>query len=108
MSQIGRRAFLAGAGFAPGLAYTAKGANTQGGTALLGGYDEGQFPLVWSTDSINIDRGRQLFIDEFLVDATTLSRTFHRPELYRGNPILKPETPIELDGGINPCVCCED
>jgi hypothetical protein len=44
---------------------------------------------------IPIDVGRQLFVDNFLIQKTTLQRTFHQPEKYAGNPILKPETPAE-------------
>ena len=40
---------------------------------------------------IPIDLGRQLFVDDFLIENTTLRRTFHRPEYWAGNPILKPE-----------------
>ena len=48
---------------------------------------------------IPIDVGRQLFVDDFLIDETTLKRQFHYPQRYEGNPILKPETPIELNEG---------
>jgi len=48
---------------------------------------------------VPIDIGRQLFIDDFLIDETTLTRQWHHPERYSGNPILKPETPTELNGG---------
>ncbi len=37
---------------------------------------------------IPIDIGRQLFVDDFLVESTTLSRVFHRPAMYTGNPVL--------------------
>ena len=47
---------------------------------------------------IPIDVGRQLFVDDFLVEKTTLHRTFHHAEKYEGNPILKPETPEEIHG----------
>ncbi|MBN2295932.1 MAG: alpha/beta hydrolase [Pirellulales bacterium] len=47
---------------------------------------------------IPIDVGRQLFVDDFLVETTTLRRTWHRPEFYEGNPILKPEKPWEKTG----------
>ncbi|MDE2699474.1 MAG: glycosyl hydrolase family 32 [Gemmatimonadetes bacterium] len=40
---------------------------------------------------IPIDLGRQLFVDDFLIENTTLRRTFHRPQYWAGNPILKPE-----------------
>jgi hypothetical protein len=51
---------------------------------------------------IPIDVGRQLFVDDFLIDNTTLKREFHYPERYAGNPILKPETPVELNKGLMP------
>jgi len=41
---------------------------------------------------IPIDLGRQLFVDDFLIEATSLTRTFHRPTYYSGNPILTPTT----------------
>lgn len=44
---------------------------------------------------VPIDIGRQLFIDDFLIEKTTLTREFHRPEKYSGNPVLKPETELE-------------
>ena len=42
-----------------------------------------------------IDTGRQLFVDDFLIEKTTLAREFHKPEKYKGNPVLKPETELE-------------
>jgi len=48
---------------------------------------------------IPIDVGRQLFVDDFLIESSSLKREFHYPQRYEGNPILKPETPIELNGG---------
>ena len=48
--------------------------------------------LVSPPDVIPIDLGRQLFVDDFLVEATTLERTFHRAEYYSGNPVLWPNT----------------
>ncbi|PAW77742.1 MAG: hypothetical protein B9S32_10050 [Verrucomicrobia bacterium Tous-C9LFEB] len=44
---------------------------------------------------IPIDIGRQLFVDDFLIASATLKRSFHKPEKYAGNPIFKPETPLE-------------
>jgi hypothetical protein len=38
---------------------------------------------------IPIDLGRQLFVDDFLIEQTTLTRTQHRPVMYPGNPVLK-------------------
>ena len=46
---------------------------------------------------IPIDVGRQLFMDDFLIEKTDLKRTYHLAEYHEGNPVLKPETPgIEL------------
>jgi hypothetical protein len=45
---------------------------------------------------IPIDVGRQLFVDDFLIESTTLKRTFHRAQKYAGNPVFKAETPREL------------
>ena len=36
---------------------------------------------------INIDVGRQLFVDDFLIEETTLKRTFHQATYYKDNPI---------------------
>lgn len=45
---------------------------------------------------ININTGRQLFVDNFLIESTTLTREWHKAEKYDGNPVLKPETTHEL------------
>ena len=44
---------------------------------------------------IPVDVGRQLFVDDFLVDASTFRRTYHHPVKFEGNPVLKPETDWE-------------
>ncbi|MDY0165086.1 MAG: hypothetical protein RBS80_00995 [Thermoguttaceae bacterium] len=54
--------------------------------------------LVAPPEVIPIDVGRQLLVDDFLVDRTTLKRTFHRPEYYAGSPVLKPDRPWESAG----------
>lgn len=51
---------------------------------------------------IPIDVGRQLFVDDFLIEQTTLKRAFHRPEYYEGNPILKPAMPWETHSRLGP------
>ncbi len=48
---------------------------------------------------IRVDVGRQLLVDDFLIERTDLKRTFHDPERYDGNPVFKPETRDELGGG---------
>jgi hypothetical protein len=50
---------------------------------------------------IPIDIGRQLLVDDFLVATSTLARVFHLPKKYAGNPILRPETALELNGEKN-------
>jgi hypothetical protein len=45
---------------------------------------------------ILIDMGRQLFVDDFLIESTGLVRTFYAPKKYEGNPVLEPETELEL------------
>jgi hypothetical protein len=42
-------------------------------------------PLV-----IPIDVGRQLFVDDFLIQQTSMARTQHQPVMYPLNPILSP------------------
>lgn len=57
--------------------------------------------LTYPPAVIPIDIGRQLFVDDFLVEKSTLERVYHKPQKYRGNPILKPETELELQGDKN-------
>ena len=59
-------------------------------------------------DVIPIDVGRQLLVDDFLIEETTLTRTFHLARKYEGNPILSPETPLELNGERNDIACPKD
>jgi arylsulfatase A-like enzyme len=47
---------------------------------------------------ISIDVGRQLFVDDFLVETTTLQRTFHQAQYYAGNPVVRPDKPWEQEG----------
>ena len=61
--------------------------------------------LMNRPDVIPIDVGRQLFVDDFLVLDTTLKRTLHRARLHDLNPVLKPETPLEMNGGLRPLAC---
>ncbi len=42
-------------------------------------------------DIIPINVGRQLFVDDFLIEQSTLERTFHYPQYDRNNPILEPD-----------------
>jgi len=51
--------------------------------------------LVSPPEIIPIDVGRQLFVDDFLIEQTTLKRTFHLAEYYPDNPVLAPDKPWE-------------
>ena len=44
---------------------------------------------------IPIDLGRQLFVDDFLIEESSLARTFHRAVYHAASPVLRPETPWE-------------
>lgn len=54
---------------------------------------------------IPIDVGRQLFIDDFLIETTTLKRRFYQAQKYENNPVLKPETKLEMNEGECPVAC---
>lgn len=47
---------------------------------------------------IPVDIGRQLFVDDFLIETTTLKRVFHQAEYYDHNPVLVPDKPWEKTG----------
>jgi hypothetical protein len=47
---------------------------------------------------IPIDLGRQLLVDDFLIEQSTLTRTFHRPVPHKDSPVLRPETEWEKQG----------
>ncbi len=55
--------------------------------------------LATPPDVIPIDLGRQLFVDDFLIEATSLTRVFGKPEIHAQSPVLKPETEEEMDFG---------
>jgi len=38
---------------------------------------------------VPIDVGRQFFVDDFLVETTTMTRTFHLPEFHASNPVIQ-------------------
>lgn len=44
---------------------------------------------------IPVDVGRQLFVDDFLVQETSMTRTWHKPQKDARNPVMKPETDLE-------------
>jgi hypothetical protein len=51
--------------------------------------------LVDPPEVIPIDVGRQLFVDDFLVEETALERVYHRPEYHAASPVLRPTTAWE-------------
>jgi len=44
---------------------------------------------------IPIDLGRQLFVDDFLIENTTLKRTLHQATEFEGNPVFQSEKKME-------------
>lgn len=58
--------------------------------------------LAAPPDVIPIDVGRQLFVDDFLIEKTNLERTFHAAEYIAQNPVLKPDKPWEMESR-DPC-----
>ena len=52
---------------------------------------------------INVTVGRQLFVDDFLIEKTDLKPEYHKAEKFNGNPVLKPETPWEIE--YSPVAC---
>ena len=66
-----------------------------------GGWTRDPMPVPYlenPPEIINIDVGRQLFVDDFLIEETTLQRTFHQPTYYEGNPIIKSDREWEHHG----------
>jgi hypothetical protein len=57
--------------------------------------------LASRPELVPIDVGRQLFVDDFLIERTDLHRTFHQAEKYDGNPVLWPTTRNEIAAGAN-------
>ena len=48
-------------------------------------------------DVIPIDCGRQLFVDDFLIEECDMQREFYSPQIK--GPVLLPTTPLEMDNG---------
>ncbi|MHC5062194.1 MAG: hypothetical protein ACYTFK_14110, partial [Planctomycetota bacterium] len=44
---------------------------------------------------VTIDVGRQLFVDDFLIETTDMTQTYHQATMYAGNPVLEPTTILE-------------
>ena len=47
---------------------------------------------------IPIDVGRQLFVDDFLIERTSLKRKFHKTTIHPASPVLHPDKPWERTG----------
>ncbi len=54
---------------------------------------------------VEIDLGRQLFVDDFLIDknGTEMARVYHQPVKHPGNPIFFPQTEDEVNEAMPPC-----
>ncbi|HKI32020.1 MAG TPA: hypothetical protein VKA46_09130 [Gemmataceae bacterium] len=107
-----RREFLAAAGAVAGAAVL--GADPAGSETLYNGIE---LPSPWPPKFaelprdpvtppylkswpavIPIDVGRQLLVDDFLVEETTLQRTFHTPKEHADNPLVRPDKDWEKKG----------
>lgn len=51
---------------------------------------------------VEIDVGRQLLVDDFLIEDSRLERRFHAAVFTEDSPVLRPETPLEMNGGEAP------
>lgn len=56
------------------------------------------FYLTSKPAVIRIDVGRQLFVDNFLIATTNLTRKFHYPEYHASSPVLVPDQAWEKQG----------
>ncbi len=54
--------------------------------------------LVTPPATIPLNIGRQLLVDDFLIESTTLARQFHPALMHPGNPVLSPATTVENSG----------
>ena len=50
---------------------------------------------------IPINTGRQLFVDDFLIEQTNLKRVFHQAKKYDRNPVFFPATKEELSSNFD-------
>src|ERR1019366_2011270 len=57
---------------------------------------------LWAAGPVSIDLGRQLFVDDYLIEANTLERSFQKPKTHPASPVLKPETAVEMNHGVMP------
>ena len=53
-----------------------------------------EMPVPYLLDKpvvIPINNGRQLFVDNFLIEETNLKSVYHTPDYFTGNPVLEPD-----------------
>ena len=65
----------------------------------MGAYGDSPLPVPYLKNPpaiINAEIGRQLFVDDFLIESTTMVRTWHKAMKDPRSPVMKPETPLEL------------
>ena len=51
--------------------------------------------LLSLPQGVPIDVGRQLFVDDFLIERTTLKRSYHKAAIHPASPVLVPDKPWE-------------
>ncbi len=56
-------------------------------------------------ETIDITIGRQLFVDSFLIEKTTLPFSYHQPKKYETNPIFTAQMPWETNENGCSCAC---
>ena len=61
--------------------------------------------LVNPPEVININIGRQLFVDDFLIEETNMQRGFHYPVVVDEGPVFAPYTALEVNEGYCPHAC---
>ena len=72
-------------------------------------YDPMPLPyLEKKPEIVPINVGRQLFVDNFLIEHTNLERKSHTPRKMSFNPVLKPETELEKGKYGNPGATAKD
>lgn len=72
-------------------------------------YDPMPVPYLCNPPQIiPIDVGRQLLVDDFLIESTNLKREFHKAKKHEGNPVLKAETELEKGDSNQPVACPKD
>ncbi len=55
--------------------------------------------LTAPPEVVDIAVGRQLFVDDFLIHETDLSRSYHSARMHEASPVLTPQTELELNRG---------